>query len=298
VKTNNRLNIWIIQKNEKGGWLVKTPKGEVIAEFIGSFLLIFIGAGCVASLVLNGSAFGMWEISIIWGLGIALALYMTAAISGAHINPAVTLSLALYRKFPWAKFFPYVCAQLAGTFTGAAVVYLLYFQAFSSYQKSNGILIGSKESQELASIFATYPAPYLNWLSAGLIEMAITAVLIAGILSFIDERNAFAPPKFLFPLAVGLLVAILGGAFGSLTGFAMNPARDFGPRLFTFIAGWGKVALPATDFYFLIPIIAPLIGAVIGGAAYDRLISKYLSNEEKNPEELVVDAKEQDSQIV
>nr|WP_304503054.1 MIP family channel protein [Alteribacillus sp. YIM 98480] len=251
-------------------------KGELIAEFIGSFILIFIGAGCVASLVLNGSEFGMWEISIIWGLGISLALYMTAAISGAHINPAVTLSMALYRGFPWSKVIPYVCAQVAGTFTGAAFVFGLYYPAFVSYQESTGIVIGGENSQEMAGIFSTYPAVYLNWFSAGLVEMCLTAMLIAGIFSFIDERNVFAPPKFLFPLAVGILVAILGGAFGSMTGFAMNPARDFGPKLFTALAGWGEVALPAQNWYFLVPVIAPLIGAVIGGAAYDFLIRKNL----------------------
>ncbi|WP_078428159.1 MIP/aquaporin family protein [Alkalihalobacterium alkalinitrilicum] len=258
---------------------MKVTKGEVIAEFIGCFILIFIGAGCVASLVLNGSEFGMWEISIIWGMGISLALYMTATISGAHINPAVTLSLALYRGFPWKKVIPYVIAQVVGAFTGAATVYFLYYQAFQAYQETTGILIGSVESQGMASIFSTFPAPYLSWFSAGIIELVITAVLIAGIFAFIDERNAFAPPKYLFPLAVGILVAILGGAFGSLTGFAMNPARDFGPKLFTSLVGWGEVALPAANWYFLVPIIFPLLGAVVGGAIYDRLIRKHLPSE-------------------
>lgn len=258
---------------------MKSTKGELLAEFIGSFILIFIGAGCVASLVLNGSEFGMWEISIIWGMGIAVALYMVATISGAHINPAVTFSLALYRGFPWKKVIPYTLAQIAGTFSAAATVFYLYYPAFMSYQETSGIVIGSPESQGMAGIFSTYPAPYLTFITAGIVEVAITAFLIAAIFCFIDERNTFAPPPFLFPLAVGILVAIIGGAFGSLTGFAMNPARDFGPKLFMSFAGWGEVAFG--NGYFLVPLIAPLIGAVIGGAAYDFLVRRNLPPLEK-----------------
>lgn len=255
---------------------MKASRGELIAEFVGCFILLFIGAGCVASLVLNGSDYGMWEISIVWGMGITLALYLTAAISGAHINPAVTLAFFLFRGFSRKKVLPYMGAQIAGAFAGAATVYMLYYQGFSAYMEETGIVMGSPESQGMASIFSTYPAPYLNWFSAGLVEVLITAVLIAGIFALVDERNTFAAPKFLFPLAVGILIATLGGGFGSLTGFAMNPARDFGPRLFTAIVGWRDVALPAANWYFLVPIIAPLLGAVVGGAAYDLLIRKYL----------------------
>jgi glycerol uptake facilitator protein len=102
---------------------MKSVKGELIAEFIGSFILIFIGAGCVAALVLNGAQYNIWDVSVIWGLAVSMALYITAAISGAHINPAVTLALAVYRGFPWAKVLPYATAQTAGTFTASAAVY-------------------------------------------------------------------------------------------------------------------------------------------------------------------------------
>lgn len=256
---------------------MKGLEGECIGEFIGSFILIFVGSGCVAALVLNGAAYGMWDISMVWGLGISIALYMTASISGAHINPAVTLSLAMYRGFPWVKVLPYIVAQTAGTFTAAAVVYGLYRDAFLSYEAAHGIVRGSAESQSLAAIFSTFPAPYLNLFSAALVEIVITAFLVAAIFSFIDENNSFAPSKALFPLAVGIVVAVIGGSFGTLTGFAMNPARDFGPKLFTALAGWGNVALPGPNGYFFIPILAPLLGAVLGGGIYDYFIRKYLA---------------------
>lgn len=261
----------------KEGVSMRRLRGELISEFLGSFILIFIGAGCVAALILNGAQYSMWEISIVWGLAVSMALYITAAISGAHINPAVTISLAVYRGFPWAKVLPYTLAQTAGTFTAAACVYGLYRNGFLQYEATKGIVRGSAESQTLASIFSTYPAPYLSHMQAAFIEMAITAFLVIAIFAFIDERNSFAPTKALFPLAVGLVVAVMGSAFGSLTGFAMNPARDFGPKLFSALAGWGPIALPGPGGYFWVPIVAPMIGALIGGGVYDYFIGRYLT---------------------
>ncbi|MGX9134369.1 MIP/aquaporin family protein [Rummeliibacillus sp. JY-2-4R] len=255
---------------------MKELKGELIAEFVGSFILVFFGAGCVAALVLNGAQYTMWDIGMLWGLAVSLALYLTAAISGAHINPAVTLALAVYRGFSWAKVLPYIVAQTIGTFTGAALVYGLYYNGFLHYETTNEVIRGSAKSQTLASIFSTSPASYLNHFQAACVEVAITAFLVAAIFAFIDERNSFAPTKALFPLAVGIVVAAIGGSFGVLTGFALNPARDFGPRLFTALVGWGPVAFHGLKGYFWVPLIAPMIGAVIGGGLYDYLIGKYL----------------------
>ncbi|MDQ0246116.1 glycerol uptake facilitator protein [Bacillus fengqiuensis] len=266
-------------KNRKKVSPIKELKGELIAEFIGSFILIFFGAGCVAALVLNEAQYTIWDIAIIWGLAVSLALYLTAAISGAHINPAVTLSLAVYRGFSWTKVLPYILAQTTGAFTGAAFVYGLYYNGFIHYETTKEVIRGSAESQPLASIFSTYPAPYLHYFQAALVEMAITAFLVAALFAFIDERNSFAPTKALFPLAVGMVVAALGGSFGTLTGFAMNPARDFGPKLFSALVGWGPVAFSGIKGYFWVPLIAPMIGAMIGGGLYDYLIGKYLSVE-------------------
>jgi glycerol uptake facilitator protein len=264
---------------------LKGLRGELIAEFTGSFILVFFGVGCVAALILNDTQYTMWDIAMIWGLAVCLALYVTAAISGAHINPAVTLSLAIYRGFSWGKVVPFIAAQMTGTFTAAALVYGLFYNGFLQYEATNEVVRGSAESQALASVFSTYPVSFLNHFQAAFVEIVLTAFLVIAIFAFIDERNSFAPPKALFPLAVGMVIALLGGAFGALTGFAVNPARDFGPKLFSALVGWGPVAFPGIKGYYWVPIIAPMIGAVIGGGMYDYLIGKYLPAEDQTMQE-------------
>lgn len=147
---------------------IKALKGELIAEFIGSFILIFFGVGCVAALVLNEAQYTIWGLAIIWGIAVSLALYLTAAISGAHINPAVTLLLAIYHKFSWAKVIPYMFAQIAGTFTGAALVYGLYHNGFLHYDDKRNHSWECRKSTFGKYLF-TFPAPYLNHFQAALV---------------------------------------------------------------------------------------------------------------------------------
>lgn len=131
--------------------------GELVAEFIGSFILIFIGAGVVAALVLEGANIGQWEISIVWGLAVAMAIFVTGSISGTHINPAVTLALTTFKGFDKKKVIPYIIAQMLGTFTAAAVVYGLYRSSFLLYEQTNNLIRGSQESAKLVGIFSTFP---------------------------------------------------------------------------------------------------------------------------------------------
>src|SRR5471032_2807959 len=122
-----------------------TLKGQCIAEFLGTGLIIFFGAGCVAAMKLAGATFGQWEISIIWGLGVAMAIYLTAAISGAHLNPAVTVALCLFANFEGRKVLPYIVAQVAGAFCAAALVYGLYYNLFFDFEQSHNMVRGSVE---------------------------------------------------------------------------------------------------------------------------------------------------------
>lgn len=266
---------------------MKELRNEIVAEFTGTFILVFLGAGSVAALVLNDANYTMWDIAMIWGVAVSLAIYFTAAISGAHLNPAVTLALAVYKGFVWKKVMPYMAAQIAGAFTAAAAVYGLYYSGFLQFEAANNMVRGSAESQSVASIFSTYPAPYLSFLQAAFVEVAITALLVAAIFALIDENNGFAPSKQLFPLLVGLVIAVIGGAFGSLTGFAMNPARDFGPKLLTALVGWGPVAFAGIKGYFWVPLIAPLVGGVLGGGLYTFLIGKSFAAQKAAEEEQV-----------
>ncbi|HEY7866430.1 MAG TPA: MIP/aquaporin family protein [Psychromonas sp.] len=255
-----------------------TLLGQCIAEFIGTGLLIFFGVGCVAALVLTGASFGQWEISIMWGMGVAIAIYCTAGVSGAHINPAVTIALAAFHGFEKRKVLPYIISQMAGAFCSAALIYALYSNLFTDYEIAHGFLRNSEAALSTAGIFSTYPHPSLSILGAFSVEFVITAVLMFAILALNDESNG-TPRGAMTPILIGILIAVIGGSLGPLTGFAMNPARDFGPKLFAYFAGWEFALSGAKEIpYFIVPILGPVFGACFGGWAYPKLIAQYLPN--------------------
>lgn len=254
-----------------------TLTGQCLAEFLGTALLIFFGTGCVAALKVAGASFGLWEISIIWGIGVSMAIYLTAGVSGAHLNPAVSIALCIFGDFEKRKLPFYIVAQVAGAFCAAALVYGLYISLFFEFEHVHHMVRGTQASLELASIFSTYPNPAISTGQAFLVEVVITAILMCVIMSLTDDNNGL-PRGPMAPLLIGLLIAVIGSAMGPLTGFAMNPARDFGPKLMTFLAGWGPMAFTGGREipYFLIPIFAPILGACLGAASYRGLIARYL----------------------
>lgn len=174
------------------------------------------------------------------GLGISLAVYLTAGISGAHLNPAVTIALWLFASFPARKVLPFCLAQLAGAFGGAVLAYSLYSSLFTDFESAHNMVRGSAESLQLASIFSTYPAAAINVWQAALVEVVITSMLMGLIMALTDDGNG-VPKGPLAPLLIGILVAVIGASTGPLTGFAMNPARDFGPKIFTGLRGGEKL---------------------------------------------------------
>ncbi|GAB81834.1 glycerol uptake facilitator protein [Shimwellia blattae DSM 4481 = NBRC 105725] len=240
-------------------------------------MLVFFGVGCVAALKVAGAAFGQWEISVIWGLGVALAIYLTAGVSGAHLNPAVTLALWMFANFNKRNVVPFILSQMAGAFCAAALVYGLYYNLFFDFEHTHHMVRGSVGSLELAGVFSTYPNVHLNFIQSFAVELVITAVLMGLIMALTDDGNGI-PRGPLAPLLIGLLIAVIGASMGPLTGFAMNPARDLGPKALAWLAGWGDVAftggLPVP--YFLVPLFAPVAGAVVGAFSYKKLISPYL----------------------
>ncbi|XBS69948.1 MIP/aquaporin family protein [Acerihabitans sp. KWT182] len=258
---------------------LKTPTltGQCIAEFLGTALLIFFGVGCVAALKLAGASFGQWEISIIWGLGVAMAVYLTAAVSGAHLNPAVSIALCFFGNFEGRKLLPYIISQMLGAFVGAAVVYFLYYSLFFDFEQANHMVRGSVQSLQLAGIFSTYPNAHIGVIQAFFVETVIAAILLCLILALTDDGNGI-PRGPLAPLLIGLLIAVIGASMGPLTGFALNPARDFGPKVFAFLAGWGNVAFTGGREipYFLVPLIAPVVGGCLGAFGYRALIGPHL----------------------
>ncbi|MBA1188476.1 aquaporin [Pseudomonas entomophila] len=261
-----------------------TLRAQCLAEFLGTALLIFFGTGCVAAMKVAGAGFGLWEISIVWGIGVSMGIYLTAGISGAHLNPAVSIALWLFAGFERRKVPFYILAQVLGAFCSAALVYTLYSNLFFDFEQSHGLVRGSVESLELASIFSTYPNAALGIGQAFLVEVVITAILMGVIMALTDDNNGLRRGP-MAPLLIGLLIAVIGSAMGPLTGFAMNPARDFGPKLMTFLAGWGEVSLTGgRDIpYFLVPIVAPILGACLGAAAYRGMIARHLPSVAHDP---------------
>src|SRR5262245_27918397 len=204
---------------------------EAAAEFLGTFVLIAFGSAVVAQVVLSGGSHGGYiSINIAWGLAVTMGVYVSAGVSGAHLNPAVTLALAAHRQFPWSKVLPYCAAQLAGAFVGSAVTFATYHEAFNRFDGGVRQVTGPHAT---AGIFATYPQDFLSNVPGGLVDQVVgTALLLLVILALGDKRNA-APEGGFGPVLVGLLVVLIGMTFGFNAGYAINPARDLGPRLFT-----------------------------------------------------------------
>jgi MIP family channel proteins len=252
--------------------MLKGTAREAAAEFLGTFILIMFGAGVVAQTVLSRGANGSFlAINVGWGLGVMLGVYAAGGVSGAHLNPAVTLALAVTRGFAWVKVAPYIAAQVAGAFVAAAVVFATYHEAFSAFDGGVRQVLGE---QGTGGIFATYPQPFLS-IAGGFIDQVVgTALLMAGVLVVTDQRNN-AAPGWLTPVLVGGIVLAIGVAFGFNAGYAINPARDFGPRLFTAVAGWGGAVFTAGGGWWWVPILAPCVGAVVGAAAYDILVARH-----------------------
>lgn len=246
---------------------------ELVAEFIGTMVLMMFGNGVVAMVVLFGTGapgeivHGGWtNINFGWALGVTMGIYLAGRISGAHINPAVTLAVAAFRGFPWRKVIPYWIAQVAGGFVGAAVVYWDFRPAFHAFDP--GLV-------KTAGVFTTFPT-YPDLLSAGLLDQTIgTALLVLMIFALIDDRN-MPPQSNLTPVLIGAVVMAIGVSFGGLHGYAINPARDFGPRLFTVVAGFKNNGLTDGAPVFWVPIVGPLVGGLIGAAVYDIGIRRFL----------------------
>jgi MIP family channel proteins len=245
-------------------------KRELLAEFFGTFILIVFGVGVVAQVVLSRQTAGSYlSINIGWGLAVAMGCYVAAGVTGAHLNPAVTIALATGRQFPWRKVLPYSAAQTAGAFVAAAVVYGTYHEAFAAFDGGVRHVAGPLGT---AGVFATYPQPFLSVFPGGVVDQIVgTALLVAGILAITDSRNSPAPAG-VTPIVVGLLVVLIGATFGFNAGYAINPARDFGPRLFTAVAGWGGGVFTAANNWWWVPIVAPCVGGVVGGWTYDFFI--------------------------
>jgi len=239
-------------------------------EIVGTFLLVFFGCGSVAAAVLTGAQVGIFQVAIIWGLGIATAIYLTASLSGAHLNPAVTLSFAVWRGFPRRRVLPYILCQLLGSILAAFILYLIFADALAVFEQKNGITRGLPGSEASAMVFGEYfPNPAGKPLSgAFLTELVGTAILLMVIMAVTDEHNA-SRPRELTAVIIGLTITMLISLFGPITMACFNPARDLGPRLFSAMVGWKMIPFIVNGWGWLtVYILAPLVGGFLGGGAY------------------------------
>lgn len=244
--------------------------GEMIAEFLGTMVLLLFGDGCVATFSLfntSTSTFANeWIVIILgWGLAVMLGIYVAGAVSGAHLNPAVTLALAVRKKFPWNKVLPYALAQLLGAFVAAVILYFVY----------QGAIVHAAGTQNIADavggVFYTSPKPFVGTFGAFCDEFVGTALLVGLIFAITDGRNQPVQAN-LNPLIIGFLIVAIGASFGLNTGYAINPVRDFGPRLWIALVSGGA----SLNSYTWIPIVAPLLGGIAGAYIYDFSVGKVL----------------------
>lgn len=250
--------------------------GELISEAVALLIIIAFGDSVAAMYSLYDPSpyqHAYWGVCIAWGLAVAIAIYTTGSISGCHANPAVTLALALYRGFSWKKVIPYCFAQTIGALLGACIVYFLFSPVIDQFNLTHQL---TRASGGAAGVFFTHPAAGIAVLHAFSDEIILTAFLVFGIFAITEQYNEMAPGANFGALMIGFLVALIGASMGYLEAWAINPARDFGPRLFCLFTGWGSSAFPSPQSYWWVPIAGPLLGGAIGGAAYQLLIHPFL----------------------
>ncbi|KAM9331047.1 aquaporin-7-like [Gastrophryne carolinensis] len=258
---------------------------EAMAELLATFIMMLFGLASVAQVVLGRKEYGQYlSINLSFGFGVTMGIHVAGGVSGAHMNCSVSLTNCVLGKLPWKKLPMYVVSQIVGAFLAAAVVYFLYYDALYSYSGGKLIVTGPNET---ASIFATYPQPYLS-VGGGILDQVVgTAALMLCICAINDKKNSPAL-RGTQAVVIGLLVTVIGMSMGMNSGYAINPARDLGPRLFTAVAGWGTEVFTAGNYWCWIPIVVPLVGSLTGAFLYKLLIGLHhqSSQEEKHLEEM------------
>jgi glycerol uptake facilitator protein len=261
------------------------PRGPTLlnqcaAECLGTFLLVFLGCGVVHASVFAGAQAGLWQVAVVWGVAVALAIHATASISGGHLNPAMTAAFAAWNGFPRRHVLPYWSAQLTGAMLAAAALYGIFGDMIRAFELEHGIVRGLPGSERSACAYGEYfPNPGLGVDAAALAKVSelgafaaeclATAILAFVVFALTEKKNAAAPGKDLGPALIGLTVAALISVVAPLTQACFNPARDFGPRLFAFLVGWGDAAIPGPrGGFFTVYILAPTIGALLGGLLF------------------------------
>lgn len=261
------------------------PSTAFLGELVGTFLLVFFGCGSVMAAVAMGAQIGLFQVAIVWGFGVCIAILLTGSKSGAHINPAITLAFATIRDFPWRRVPLYLGAQFLGAFLAAAVLYALFSGGIELFEASGGIVRGAPGSEASAMMFGEfYPNPgggpfadaaraRITTTHALLAEFVGTALLAFAVFGFTDPKNTSIHPKHV-PYAIGATLTALISLLAPISQAGFNPARDFAPRLFSSLAGWGSYPFEILGHgWFTVYILAPIAGAITGAYLQKILLS-------------------------
>jgi len=287
-KTSARARRALVRKGRTAAAF--SARSAFIGETVGTYILVLFGIGSVSAAVVTGAQVGLWQVAVVWAFGVALAIYASAGLSGAHLNPAVSLAFAVFRRddFGFRRLPLYWTAQTAGAILAALTTLAIFGPFIARFEADRGIARGADGSQLSAMVFGEYfpnPAIYgtgadaaalISPLGAALVEGFGTAVLAFVIFALTDRRNAGLTAKPLTPLLIGFTVAALISLFAPLTQAGWNPARDFGPRLVAYFAGWGEIAIPGPRAGFWAYIAGPMLGAPLGAALHELVIKPAL----------------------
>ncbi|KAI6239493.1 Major intrinsic protein domain containing protein [Aphelenchoides fujianensis] len=247
---------------------------NLLSEFVSTFMLLFLLTGIGAQFVLSRGALNAYiNVNIGVGFAIALCVYSTYNTSGAHMNPAVSFTMVTLGLLSVPHFFGYVLVQTLGAFLGVAVSYLVYQDQILTFTHGAKLITGSNAT---AGLFCSFPEAHVSNLSAFVDQIVGTFILLFFIAMVVDPRNRI--PSFLHPLFFGFILIVIGNSYGMNLGYPINPARDFGPRVFAFVIGYGLEVFTYHGYYFWIPIIAPMIGGPLGAWTYIALIGSHLKD--------------------
>ncbi|MDP2911701.1 MAG: MIP family channel protein [Candidatus Omnitrophota bacterium] len=244
-------------------------------ELLGTFILVFFGCSSIAVSILFKSHAGLFQIACIWGIGVTLAIYTTRHLSCAHLNPAISISMVVAKRMHIKKLPVYILAQFTGAFLAGLCIYALFSSSIANFELTNNIIRGSANSQTTAMMFGEY-FPSVSLLNAFLAETFGTALLVLVIFSLTEKCNVGRPSNEFAPVLIGATVTAIISIIAPLTQAGLNPARDFGPRLFAYLAGWKSIAIPGPKGgFFMVYILGPIIGGIISALFFTKLIQPF-----------------------
>jgi len=256
-------------------------------ELLGTFLLVFLGCGAVAVTVLFSAHTGLLQVAVIWGIGAALAIYSTRHLSCAHLNPAVSLAMVAAGRMSYQKLPVYLTAQLLGAFLAGMILYGIFSSSIYNYETNSSIDRGSGNSIKTAAIFVeNYPNPLsatntlqISQGGAFFTEAVGTFLLVTMIFILTDGCNVGRPNNDIAPILIGLTLTAIISILAPLTQAGLNPARDLGPRLFAYLAGWGQVAIPGLNGgFFTVYVLGPITGGFVAALFFRKILQPLMES--------------------